>query len=705
MIVRRTLGGLAVLALVAAAPPPFHYPPTPVHLVTDHYFGKSVVDPYRWLEDPSDPAVQQWAHRQSASALAYLRAQPAFPLYTKTVAALSRTSVRRFGLQMAGGRYVYLRLTPPQAQPVLVTRDGIGGNERVLFDPRSMARSGAPPAIESVYLSFDGRKVAFTTQFGGSEEETLHVVDIETQTMLPDTLPHVGGGPSSVALVWDGDGKGFLHTQWPRRDDGTYSTSNMEIWHHTLGTDPSTDTYVFGRDLTARSEYALLGSRDGKMQAIFVTDGDGVHGSIYERQTGGDFARVAAPADAIGSSGDPQCAFSGDRLLVVTFRRHSRGEVAAIAPGQTMAGATTVVPARAVVIADVVPARGGFLTLDVDGGDGSARYVSAAGKRKTLPLPKQSTLTDVAADLDGGDIIVGYVGYASPNRWLRYNAANNRLAPTGIEETAPGDYARLRIRREYVRSLDGTVMIPVEIVAMPTVKRNGTAPTILNAYGAYGIDTRPFFIGPLLAFLDRGGVYAQAMVRGGGEYGEGWANAAKLETKTKSSNDLAAAALWLEHNGYGNEQHLGIVGGSAGGFLMGLALTRNPSVYRAVVSFVGFYDLLRSERTPNGAYNIPEFGTVTDPKQFAWMVKQSPYENVVKGRAYPAVLMLTGENDPRVNPYDSRKMTARLQAASSSPYPILLWQKSGEGHGIGDSFDQRVSNLVAELTFFDSQLR
>jgi prolyl oligopeptidase len=705
MIVRRLLAGTAFVALVAAAPPAFHYPPTPVHPVTDRYFGKTVVDPYRWLENGHDPAVERWAQAQAAFTLAYLRAQPSFGTYRARIAALSRTSTRRFGLQIAGGRYVFLRLTPPQAQPELVARDGIGGTERVLFDPRSAAGKGPPPAIESVYLSFDGKKVAFTTQLGGSEEETLHVVDAQTLAMLPDTLPHVGGGPAPVALVWDGDGKGFLHTQWPRNGDGSYSTNNMELWHHTLGTDPSTDTYVFGRGLSPRAEYTLLGSRDGKMQATFVTAGDGVHGSLYEREVGDEFGQVAAPIDGIGSSGDSQCAFAGDRLLAVSVGHDTRGQVVAIDPGETMSTAKIIVPAGPVVISDIVPVHGGFITLDVDGGDSSARFVNAAGNGKTIPLPPVSRLTDVAGDVGGSDIIIGYSGYTRPNRWLRYNAGKNTLASTRVVETAPGDYRRLTVKRAFAPSLDGTVMIPVEIVAMPNVKMNGTAPTMLSAYGAYGIVSGPFFVGPLLAFLDRGGVYVQAMVRGGGEYGEGWHLSAKLQTKTRSSDDLAAVAVWLGQHGYGNAKHLGIEGGSAGGFLMGLALTRNPKNYRAVVSFVGFYDLLRSERTPNGLYNTPEFGTVTDPAQFAWMVKQSPYQNVVKGRAYPGVLMLTGENDPRVDPYDSRKMTARLQAASSSPYPILLWQKSGEGHGIGNSFDQRVSNLAAELTFFDSQLR
>ena len=705
-MLRRCLAGAVFFALIAAAPAPLRYPVTPMHPVTDHYFGTAVTDPYRWLEDPAAPAVKAWAAKQSALAVTYLHAQPSYSVYAKRVALLSRTSTNRYTLSIAGGHYLYLRQTPPQPQAQLVMRDGIDGAERVLFDPQTAAvAGGAPPAIESVFLSFDGKKVAFTTQQGGAENETLHVVDSVTGTPLPDTIPNVGGGTSATALVWDGDGNGFLHTQWPINADGTVSSESIEIWHHTLGTPPSADTYVFGRGISTRAEYSLLGSRDGKYQAAFVTAGDGVHGSIYERPAGGTFTQVATPDDAIGSSGNAQSAFVDDRLVVISAKRDSRAEAVAIAPGGTFASGTVLVPASSLVIDKIVPLPGGLMTSDIDGGDGVARVFRSDGTHVTVPIPPQSTISASAADLSGGDIIIGYTGYGTPNAWLKYDAATNTLTPTAVKQQVPGDYSQLIVRRVFVPSLDGKAKIPLEIVALPGAKMNGTAPTILYAYGAYGTITRPRFIGSVLAFLERGGVYAQAMIRGGGEYGEAWHLAAHLQTKTVSSDDLAAAAMWLGAHGYGTAKHLGIQGGSAGGFLMGLALTRDPSRYRAVDAAVGFYDLLRVERTPNGKYNVPEFGTVTDPRQFAWMLKQSPYENVVKGRAYPAVLMTTGENDPRVDPYNSRKMIARLQAASSSGYPLLLWQKAGQGHGIGNSFAQRVADTTATLTFFESRLR
>jgi prolyl oligopeptidase len=694
---------LCALFLVGASA--FAYPPTPKHPVVDVYWGKRVVDPYRWLEDGSDKATQAWASAQTRFADRFITTQPSYAFYKKRVAALSLTSTRRFYLTIAGGRAIYLRLTPPQAQPQLVARDGITAPERVLFDPRGAGTP--PPAIESIFVSPDGSKVAFTTQQGGSEEETLRVVDAATGKILTDVIPHVGGGTSPTSVMWDGDAKGFVHTQWPRDAQGQYAKSGILLYHHTLGSDPSNDEYVFGKGLSPRAEYSgTFTSRDGKEQAVVVAAGDGVHASIYMRPSGGEFMKVANPTDAIGDSGDADSAFVGDSLYVISKKGGSRGEVVAIAPGRTFASGKVVVPVSSLVIEDLHAVAGGFITADVDGGDSAARYFSRGGKlRARIPVPRISTITALAGDPMRGPIIIGYQSYAVPNRWMRYDASTNKLEATGIEERAPGDYSQVVAERAFVPSLDGKVRIPLEIVHMRNVARGGTAPTILTAYGAYGIISSPFFLGSELAWLQRGGVFAQAMIRGGGEYGEAWHQAARLSTKTVSSDDLAACAAWLGAHGYGNAHHIGIEGTSAGGFLMGLALTRNPQQYRAVAAHVGIYDLLRVELTPNGKYNTPEFGTVRDPKQFAWMVRQSPYDNVVRGRAYPAVLMTTGENDPRVDPYMSRKMVARLQAASSSPYPILLLQRAGEGHGIGNSFGQEVQNRVDSLTFFESQLR
>ncbi len=701
---RAALSAIALALLGAAYAQRLAYPTTPVRNVIDVYHGHAVVDPYRWLENGKNPAVRAWAAAQTKLALAFLHAQPAYPFYERRVRTLATTSTRRFGLTIAGGRYIYFRQTPAQAQPELIARDGLHGTERVL--DTGARRGGAPLAIESVFAAPDGSKVAFTTQIGGAEAETLHVVDATTGAALPDTLPRVGGGTSPSALVWDADGKGFVHTLWPRKPDGSYAASGILLYHHTLGTPPAADTYVFGKGLPPDAEYALVESRDGIDQAAFVTAGDGVHASIYLRHAGGPFALAATPDAASGDSAEAGGRFVGNSLYVISKKRDPRGEIVAIPPGGTFASAKTVVPPSALVIADLLEIPGGFLTADIDGGSSVSRSFAADGTpRGRLPLPELSSIADFAADPAGGEIVVGSTSYTTPRVWLAYDPVSNTLTPTGIETKVPGDYSRVVAERVFVPSLDGKVKIPLDIVHLRDFERNGSAMANLTAYGAYGTISSPGFIGYDLAWLERGGIFAQAMVRGGGEYGDAWHEAAHLATKTLSSDDLAACASWLERNGYTSPRHLGISGGSAGGYLMGLALTRDPQLYRAVLSYVGFYDLLRAQTTPNGAFNTPEFGTTEDPAQFAWMVKQSPYERVVSKRTYPAVLFDTGENDPRVDPYDSRKMIARLQASSPSPYPHLLVQRAGSGHGIGDSFDQRVERGVDGLTFLESQLR
>jgi prolyl oligopeptidase len=702
----RTVLALASAAVLlgASAPQRLVYPPTPARPVVDTYAGTAVTDPYRWLENASDPAVRAWASAQSDLARRVIHGSPAYAALRARVATLAQGSVSRSRLTVAGRHLVYLRRTPPAPQAVLVVRDGIDAPERVLFDPAASA-AGAPPAIGSVFVSPDGSRVAFTTQLGGSEEETLHVLDVASGTMLADTLTHVGGGTTPTALAWDADGKGFTRTTLPRNADGTYARDGIVLVHHAIGSDPAADAYVFGRGLSPKAEYHLLASRDGSALAAVVADGDGVAASVYVRRgAAGAFEQVATPAAGIGSSSNAGSAFVGDVLAVVAKGRAPRGAVIGIGPGQTVETGKTLVPASGTVIEDVVPVAGGFATQEVDGGDSAMRVFAADGTpRATVPIPAISTVDELAADPSGGDVIVGVESYALPPRWYRYDAARNALVPTSVAQTAAGDFSQVRVTRALVPSLDGTATIPVEVVSGPNA-RGPRTPTILSAYGAYGSISRPRFSPALLAWIERGGAWSQAMIRGGGEYGEDWHQAARLATKTVSADDLAASAKWLGANGFGDAQHLGINGGSAGGFLMGLALTRNPGLYRAVVSSVGIYDLLRVELTPNGAFNTPEFGTVTDPAQFVWMRTQSPYHNVRAGVAYPAVLLTTGENDPRVEPYNSRKMAAALQASSSSTYPVLLLQKSGEGHGVGNSFQQIVDATAERFAFFWSQL-
>ncbi|MBC5829771.1 MAG: hypothetical protein GIW98_06210 [Candidatus Eremiobacteraeota bacterium] len=301
--------------------------------MTDTYStGMRVTDPYRWLEDDKNPRVQAWADTQSALAQRFLKAQPGAAQEAARIARLARTSTTRSGLIIANGRWFYERLTPPQAQPELVVREGLSATERVLYDPVRAARGKTPAAIEAVFVAPDGAKVAFTTQQGGAEEETLHVIDVASSKMLADTLPHAGGGTSPSALAWDSGDGGFLYTRWPQGVAPAQAHFNIALYHHTLGSDPASDTYVFGRGLWRSAEYNLVTSRDGTAIAAFVEPGDGLNYAVYERNGTGAFAKVSDE-----STGIKDGAFIGHRLLLRSSAHNPRYEIIAVDPGQTFA--------------------------------------------------------------------------------------------------------------------------------------------------------------------------------------------------------------------------------------------------------------------------------------------------------------------------------------------------------------------------------
>ena len=294
------------------------------------------------------------------------------------------------------------------------------------------------------------------------------------------------------------------------------------------------------------------------------------------------------------------------------------------------------------------------------------------------------------------------VQYTRPSAWFRYDAGQKAVQPTPLAVHYPVDLTSLDVVREEATSADGT-KVPFTIIRGKGVPQDGTAPGILTGYGGYGISTTPHFLGSQAVWLEQGGVWVEANLRGGGEFGDAWHRAGNLTHKQAVFDDFLAVARLLVEKKYVDAKRLGITGGSNGGLLMGAALTQAPELFRAVVSRVGIYDMLRVELSPNGAFNITEFGTVKDPAQFKALYAYSPYHHVKDGVAYPAVLLTTGLNDPRVESMQSFKMAARLQAATSSGLPILL-RVTDSGHGVGSSLDEQISLNADAFTFFFAEM-
>jgi len=691
-LVPRASGGL----LVPATPPA-----TAQHDVVDTYHGTQVHDPYRWLEDGAAPAVRQWIEAQNAYTDAVMSGFTDAPAIISRVGELALTSTQRHDPKLAGAVLFYMRQTPPQPQAVLVAEGWPAGTAKVLVDTNA---AGGRIAIDDYWPAPDGQRVAYGTSEGGDEHTTIHFVDVADGKVAADALPYAGGGTTPPALAWDGDGEGVTYARLPL--PGTVPAERSEfdaaLYHHVFGTPASADTPVLGAGFSPVAEFALMSAAHADLTAALVHFGDGNPEAVYLRKQGRWRKALGTEAQVNTTlSLSTGAAWHGERLLLVSYRDAPRGKLLAV---DGDGGARVLLAQQDWAMNGVAPIKGGFLLSEVSGPDWRVRQFTADGHFvRTLSLPQSGVgIGEIASHEDSPLALISYAGWALTNRWARYDADSGSLT-TVFEVTPAADYSRVRSYRLDAKSADGT-RVPVTVVALAGVQPDGRRPAILTAYGGYGNPQTPRFMGTTLAWLERGGVFALANIRGGGEYGEGWHAAGRLARKQHCFDDFRAAAQALVAAHWTDAAHLGIVGGSNGGLLMGATLTQHPADYRAVVSFVGIYDMLRVELWPNGEYNISEYGTVTKPADFAWLHAYSPLHHVRKGAAYPAVLLITGENDPRVAPWQSRKFAAALQSATGSERPILLLTRSNEGHGVTSSFSQRVGNTGAMLAFLAAQL-
>ncbi|MFZ0390216.1 MAG: prolyl oligopeptidase family serine peptidase, partial [Calditrichia bacterium] len=337
------------------------------------------------------------------------------------------------------------------------------------------------------------------------------------------------------------------------------------------------------------------------------------------------------------------------------------------------------------------------------GGPSEVRVFDHSGRRQQSPqMPPVSSIGEIVS-LKNNSVLYRVTSYIDPPAWYRFNPANGKSAKTALYKKSPVEFNDVEVVREFATSKDGT-RIPINIIRRKGIKMNGSNPTLLYGYGGYGISVSPGFDPLMRIWLDQGGVYAEANIRGGGEFGEEWHRQGMLTRKQNVFDDFAAAMQHLIESGYTRPEKLAILGGSNGGLLMGAMITQHPQLFEAAVSYVGFYDALRTELSPNGAFNIPEFGTVKNAEQFKALYTYSPYHHVQENTGYPAVLFMTGANDPRVDPMHSRKMTARLQQATTSGEPVLLRTSSSSGHGSGTPLSEKIAQKVDQYVFLFNEL-
>ncbi len=582
---------------------------------------------------------------------------------------------------------------------------------KVIFDANAASAKGSL-SVEFYVPSLDGKYVAAALTEGGSEDCFARIFDVASGKELSDVVPRVNFATAGGSIAWRADNSGFYYTRYPQNNERPEADADFyqQVYFHKLGTDPKQDAYVIGKEFPRIAEIQLRTSDDGQWLLASVGNGDGGQFAHYVMDADSRWSQVTRFEDGVVSA-----KFGTDAALYLLSRKDApRGQILRLPLERlVLSEAKVVVPqspgsstneSDRASIENFVPAWHHLYVIDIIGGPSRVRVFDYDGKPLPAPaLPPISAIGQVVF-LGHGDVLFYTASYTEPPAWYRFDAASGKATRTALFETSTIKFDDVEVVREFATSKDGT-RVPLNILRRKGAKLDGANPAWLYGYGGYGISEKPFFAGLQgRMWLDQGGVYVIANLRGGAEYGEDWHKQGNLTRKQNVFDDFLASAQYLIDQKYTSPAHLAILGGSNGGLLMGAAFTQRPDLFRAVVSYVGIYDMLRVELDPNGAFNVTEFGTVKDPDQFKALYDYSPYHHVKDGTAYPGILFLTGENDHRVNPMQSRKMTARLQAANSSDHPILLRTTASAGHGIGTALDEEIEQGADVFSFLFDQL-
>jgi prolyl oligopeptidase len=678
---------------------------------TDTYHGVTVKDPYRWLEKADDPKVHAWSVAQDERTRAYLDGLASRkPIYERLMKQIAATSSSFYGLHAVGDRiFAYYNL-PPNQQPMIAVLGNAAdpAQARVVVNPNTLNPKGTT-AIDWFVPSPDGTRLAVSLSENGSEDGSVHLFDVASGKELGDVIARVQYPTGGGSLAWRADGKGFWYTRYPGPDrPASEQHFFQQVYFHVVGTDPAGDVYVLGKDLPKVAEISLENRRNPNLVMASVANGDGGEFAHYVIGPDNHVQQLTRFEDKIVAA----TIGPDNTVYLVSHQDAPRGKLlrlrlddpvlahatllvaqsdAVIQPGGEFGGQPVVVTPDALYVRELV---GGPSRVAIFDHDGKPKGV--------LPLPGVASVEEVEA-LSDGSLLFSVATYLRPPYFARYTEATGKAVETALAQTSPVSFADTEVVRVTATSRDGTA-VPLNIVRRKGTRLDGSNPVLLNGYGGYAVSLTPRFLGPTTRlWLDAGGVFVIANLRGGGEFGEEWHEAGALTHKQNVFDDFLAAADYLVAQKYTTPAHLAIIGGSNGGLLMGAAFTQRPAMFRAVVSQVGIYDMLRVELDPNGAFNTTEFGSVKDPEQFQALYKYSPYHHVVDGTRYPAIFMATGETDGRVNPAHSRKMIARLQAATSGG-PVYLSINSHAGHGIGSALSIRVNQTADVYAFLFDQL-
>lgn len=691
-------------------------PAAPVREVTDEYFGQKIVDPYRWMEEPQSTELASWMKEQNDYARRFLDSSPHREKFLRELTAQDNAVAGVSGIRRVGSRYFYFKLAPGEEDRQIFVREGLNGAERLLVDPQKFSEAGGKRfSIIAFSPSPDGRKVAFLIAAGGAELGEIRIVETETGKLLDDRIEPTRW----YAGAWLPDASGLLYIRFTKPAADAAPTERFlkrKVYLHRLGETAETDRAIFGyevNDAVALDPKLLpfpFVPLNSKYAFIAVNTGVSPNSELYfapvERLSEKQIAwrKVTAFDDEIRVTELREDAESfavhDDDLYVLTYKNAPRYKVVKTSlKNPDWAKATTVVEMSEAVTASLVASRDALYVRQTDGGNGRIlRIDHKTGKTENLRLPYDGSVYNLTADARADGVIFGLESWVRPRTVFAFDPNAKTVRDTKLQPPAPLDASKFESKEVKIKSHDG-VMVPLSIIYKKGLNRDGKNIVGMTGYGAYGISMEPRFSPAFFPFLEAGGVIAFTHVRGGGEYGEEWHRAGYKATKPNTWKDFIASAEYLIREGYTAPERLAVHGASAGGILIGNAIAERPDLFGAAIIEVGLNNMLRYETTANGVPNIAEFGSVKTEQGFRDLLAMDAYHKIKPGVKYPAVLLTHGINDPRVEPWLSAKMAARLQSSTIGGNPVLLRIDYDAGHGIGNSRRQFVEGFADIFTF------
>jgi len=689
---------------------PLVYPATKKIDQTDDYHGTKVADPYRWLEEPDNPDTKAWVAAQNDLTFRYLAQIPTREPIRQRLTTL--WNYERYGQpHKKGGRYFYSRNDGLQNQSAVFVADKLDALPRLLFDPNTLATDGTI-ALKNWTVSDDGKLMAFGLAGAGSDWEEWGVLEVDTGRILPDKLKWVKfsrvswtHGPKQGDK--EGAGTGFFYSRYDEPRPGEqYTGQNYyhKLYYHRLGQPQSADTLVYERkdekewgfdgDVTEDGRYLIISVWRGTEQKnlMFYKDLSSANSPVVEL-----IDRFEAEYNFLGNDG-PVFWLSTDldaplgRVIAIDTARPER------------ANWKQIIPESRDTLRSVNVIGDRFIATYLKDAASAVKVFDLAGQHvRDVELPGLGSAGGFGGRRDDSETFYTFTSYTVPGSIYRYDV---KTGATSVfrEPKVEFDPQRYETKQVFCSSKDGT-RVPIMIVSRKGLALDGRNPTILYAYGGFNNALTPSFAVSTIAWLEMGGVYAVANLRGGGEYGREWHEAGMQGRKQNVFDDFLAAAQWLVTSKYTSPERLAIRGGSNGGLLVGAAMTQRPDLFAAAIPAVGVMDMLRFHKFTIGWAWVNEYGSADDPAQFKTLLAYSPLHNLKAGTKYPATLVTTGDHDDRVVPGHSLKFAAALQAAHGGDAPVLVRIETRAGHGSATPTTKLIDQATDVLAFLTAALK